>query len=208
MKAEQEYIKDITAIRSMMERSTRFLSLTGWSGIMAGIYALIGAYLAYANFYTTPEGTVYGTLNPEQFSGSILNLILLALAILVLALGTAVFLSSRKSTEKGEKLWNPAARRLILNMAIPLVTGGIFILILILKGLLDLMAPLTLIFYGLALINASKFTYEELKYLGLIEIVLGLTASQFTAYGIFLWATGFGVMHIVYGIYMYLKLEK
>lgn len=208
MKTEQEYIKDLTEIRSMMERTTRFLSLTGWSGIMAGIYALAGAYLAYRFFYSGRDQEIYNTLDRQEISGNVLNLIFLGLIILVLAVGTAIFLSYRKSKKSGNKLWNAAARRLVINMAIPLITGGIFILILISKGILGLIAPLTLIFYGLALLNASKFTYEEFKYLGIIEIVLGLIASYFIGYGLLFWAIGFGIMHIIYGIYMHLRYEK
>lgn len=209
MKTEQEYIKDLTEIRSMMERSTRFLSLTGWSGIMAGIYALAGSYIAYKLFYLNSSDNVnYSSIERQEISGNVINLILLALVILALAIGTAVFLSYRKSKKSGERLWNAAARRLIINMAIPLVTGGIFILILISKGLLGLIAPLTLIFYGLALLNASKFTFEEFKYLGIIEIVLGLIASYFIGYALLFWAIGFGIMHIIYGIYMHLRYEK
>ncbi|MGF1584426.1 MAG: hypothetical protein ACFCUM_03825 [Bacteroidales bacterium] len=207
MKTEQEYIRDLTEIRSMMERSAKFLSLTGWSGIMAGIYALAGAYIAWKLFCFNPDDIIYQSTGRQVISANDLYLLLLALLILVLAVGTAIFLSYRKSKGNGERLWNPAARRLVINMAIPLGTGGVFIIILLLKGLAGLIIPVTLIFYGLALLNASKFTYEEVKYLGIIEIILGLAASYFVGYGLLLWATGFGVMHIIYGIFMHLKYE-
>jgi predicted lysophospholipase L1 biosynthesis ABC-type transport system permease subunit len=208
MKTEQEYIRDLTEIRSMMERSTKFLSLTGWSGIMAGAYALAGAYIAKNVFYFNSAVASYHTIERQEISGNVLGLFLLALLILVLAIGTAIFLSYRKAKSRGERLWNSSARRLVLNMAIPLGTGGILILILLSKGLPGLVAPLTMIFYGMALLNASKFTYEEVKYLGLIEIVLGLIASYYIGYGLLLWAIGFGIIHIIYGIYMHLRYEK
>lgn len=206
MKTEQEYIKDLSEIRQMMERSTKFLSLTGWSGIMAGIYALAGAYVAYRLFYT--EEIVYNTISIQQISGSVFKLILLAVIILILAIGTAIFLSYKKSKRNNEVLWNSTARRLVVNMAIPLITGGIFILILIAKGILGLIAPLTLIFYGLALINASKFTFGELRYLGIFEILLGLISTYFIGLGLLFWAVGFGILHIIYGIYMHWRYER
>lgn len=209
MKTEQEYIKDLSEIRLMMERSTKFLSLSGLSGIMAGIYALAGAYVAYHFFYNESENAVYTSLlSRQEISGNVLSLILLGVLVLVLAVGTAVFLSSRKAAKNNEELWNPAARRLVTNMAVPLFTGGIFILILISKGIFALIAPLTLIFYGIALFNASKFTFNELRYLGITQIVLGLISSWFIAYSLFFWAIGFGLMHIAYGIYMHQKYEK
>jgi uncharacterized membrane protein YidH (DUF202 family) len=195
-------------MRSMMERSSKFLSLSGLAGIMAGIYALAGAYIAYKIFYFNPDEIVYNTIRSGSVSSSLLQVILLAVLILVLALGTAIYLSYKKADKRGEKLWNPTARRLMINMAVPLVVGGLLILILISKGLIGLVAPFTLIFYGLALYNASKFTYEEVRSLGLIEIALGLVSSYFVGYGLLFWALGFGVVHIIYGIYMHYRYER
>lgn len=208
MKNEQDYTRDLTEIRSMMERSTKFLSLSGLSGIMAGIYALVGAYVAYRLFYVENGSILYNIIDREEMTSEVENLLILALVILVMAIGTAVVLSLKKSKKDGEKIWNSAARRLVINMTIPLVTGGVFILILLSKGMYGFLAPATLIFYDLALVNASKFTFEEIKSLGIAQIILGLLASYFIEYGLLFWALGFGLMHIVYGIVMHLKYEK
>ena len=208
MKTEQEYIKDLSEIRSMMERSTKFVSLSGLSGVLAGIYALAGAYVAYRLFYQNSDSQVFISVYPQELSGEMVSLILLALSVLVLAIATSVYLSYRKALRTKEVLWNTAARRLLLNLLIPLLTGGLFILILISKGVIGLVAPLSLIFYGLALINASKFTFDEVKYLGLTQVFLGLLSAWFIGYGLIFWAIGFGMMHIGYGIYMHQKYER
>lgn len=208
MKEERDYIQDITAIRTMMERSSKFLSLSGWAGIMAGVYALSAAYIAYKVFGFNPTGVFYDTVQTGSPFPGLLNVILLSFITLILALGTAVFLSHRKANKKGEKAWNPTAKRLLIHMSVPLVVGGSLILILISNGMVGLMAPFTLIFYGLALYNASKFTYEEVKTLGFIEIALGLIGAYFVEYGLLIWAFGFGVVHIVYGIYMHYRFER
>lgn len=207
MKKEQDYIKDITEIRSMMERSSKFLSLTGFSGVMAGIYALVGAYLVYEFFYSNTVENFFTSMEGE-FTGNLWNLIGLALLILVLALGTAIFFSYRKANKNGERIWNATARRLVTNMAIPLVAGGLLILLLLAKGYFGLVLPVSLIFYGLALANAGKFTFEEMKSLGIIQVILGLLAAYYMEYSLLFWAFGFGLMHILYGIYMHLKYEK
>lgn len=208
MNTEEKYIKDITEIRSMMERSTKFLSLSGLSGIMAGVYALVGAFIAHRLFYIENGSILNNIIDRQEITADVENLILLALAILVLAISTAIVLSLKKSRKDGAKLWNSAARRVVVNMAIPLITGGIFILILLSKGLFGFLAPASLLFYGLALVNASKFTFEEIKSLGIVQVVLGLLASYFIEYALLFWAIGFGLMHIVYGILMHLKYEK
>jgi hypothetical protein len=65
-----------------------------------------------------------------------------------------------------------------------------------------------LIFYGLALINASKYTYNDIRYLGISELLIGLCSTLFLGYGLFFWAAGFGLAHIVYGALMYFKYDK
>jgi hypothetical protein len=207
MKEEQDYIRDIVEIRSMMERSSKFLSLSGWAGILAGVYALAGAYIAYQVFHFNPDEIVY-IPTAENISFSLLNVILLAIIILILAIGTAIFFSNKKAKKKSEKPWNATAKRLLIHMAVPLIVGGVLILILISKGLLGLIAPFTLLFYGLALFNASRFTYEEVSVLGLIEIGLGLISTYFIEYGLLCWALGFGVVHIIYGIYIHYRYER
>jgi len=208
MKADQDYIRDIAEIRSMMERSSKFLSLSGWAGIMAGIYALAGAYVAYAVLHFKPEEIYDQGSRNEHYPSTLLYVVLLAIILLILAISTAVFFSRKQAKHNGEKLWNSTSRRLLINMAVPLVAGGLLILILLAKGYIGLLAPCTLIFYGLALYNAGKFTFEEVKSLGLIQIALGLLSAYFIGYGLLFWAIGFGFVHIIYGILMHFKYER
>lgn len=208
MKKEKDYVQDLTEIRSMMERSSKFLSLSGMAGVMAGIYALAGAYIAYRYFDFNPGHTYDSTLQSGRLTTDLLQIMVLAAVVLVLAVATAAVLSYRKAARRSEKLWNPTAKRLLANMAVPLIAGGLLILILLFKGLIGLVAPVSLIFYGLALYNASKFTYEDLRTLGLIEVALGLIGAYFVGYGLLLWALGFGVFHIIYGILMYYRYDR
>ncbi len=203
MKNEQDYIQDIAEVHSMMERSSKFLSLSGMAGVMAGIYALAGALGAYKILYTGSD-----LVNYDNVFTDFARLLLLGASVLVLSVSTCIFLSWRKAKRKGEKIWNSTARRVVINMAVPLVTGGILILILVTKGLLSLAAPFTLLFYGLALYNTSKFTYREVRSLGIIEIILGLLSVYFVEYSIVFWAIGFGLIHIVYGIYIHYRYER
>lgn len=208
MKEEQNYIQDIAEIRSMMERSTRFLSLSGWAGIMAGIYALAGVFIAYQFLGFNPDKLTYGSVATANEPVNMLLVIAVALMVLLLATGTAVVLSQRKAAKRGEKLWSPTSKRLLIHMAVPLATGGLLALALISHGLAGLLAPVTLLFYGLALYNAGKFTLEEIKILGILQILLGLLSMWFVQYALLIWAFGFGLLHIIYGIYIYYRYEK
>ncbi len=203
---EDKIQEELKHIRSMMEKSTRFLSLSGWAGIMAGIYALTGAYFAYRVITNSPIVMYYHI--DGKFSNGAFILLGIALAVFVLTLVTALYTSSRTARKANKKLWTPAAIKLIYNMAIPLVVGGILSIILILKGAIGLVAPVTLIFYGLSLILASNYTYSNVKILGIFEVIIGLIASYYQGYGLFFWSLGFGFFHIIYGIFMYLKYKK
>ena len=82
------------------------------------------------------------------------------------------------------------------------------VLILAWHGAVSLVAPVTLIFYGLALVNAGKYTTPEIVVLGIAEIVTGLAAAVWLPYGIWFWGAGFGFYHIIYGITLYHKYDR
>ncbi|MFT6810000.1 MAG: hypothetical protein ACJA01_003243 [Saprospiraceae bacterium] len=204
-KSKQEYIEDIKEIRKIMDRSTRFLSLSGMSGITSGVIALIGAFLAYTTIY---DGQDYMQYRKALLtSDSLTQLLLIAIVILVFSIGCAYFFTTRRAKKNNETLWDEHAKKMLINMAIPLVTGGILSLIFISKGFVGLAAPLTLIFYGLALVNGRKYTLDEIRSLGLMEITLGLLSAYFIGYGLIFWAVGFGGLHIIYGVVMHYKYE-
>lgn len=206
MTDSKDHLQAITQIRSMMERSSRCISLSGLSGVFAGVFALIGAYLAYIKLFSFGES--YRLLEGESFADVIVYLVLDAAFVLVASLTVGTLLTIRNSKRKGLKIWDNSAKRLVINLAIPLLAGGLFCIVLLYHSIVGLVAPATLIFYGLALVNASKYTFDDIRYLGLCEIVLGLAGSLFIGYGLLFWAIGFGVLHIVYGTVMYFKYER
>lgn len=206
MSHDKEHLQALSDIRSMMERSSRFISLSGLSGVFAGVFALVGAYLAYAKINSVLSN--YRMMDGVEVNNAIEYLFFVAAGVLVASLTVGVLLTIRNSKKKGLRIWDSTAKRLLINLAIPLGTGGLFCLILMYHGDIGMVAPATLIFYGLSLINASKYTFNDIRYLGMCEIVLGLFAAIYIGYGLFFWAMGFGVLHIVYGAVMYFKYER
>jgi len=207
MKEIPEYEKDIASIRTMMERSAKFISLSGLSGVLAGTYALIGSGIAYYLIQYPLPITAYGQESIQQPS-VVLKLMLIGIAVLVASLVTGFWLSYRKARRHNTSVWNETSKRLVINLMIPLVTGGIFILILLYNNHYGVVAPACLIFYGLALIQASGNLYEEVRYLGYSEIALGLISAVLPGYGLLFWAIGFGALHIFYGTLMYRKYDR
>ncbi len=212
MDQQQEQLDSIKAIRSMMERSSRFLSLSGFSGVIVGLMAIVGVMVAYAFLgldidqpgYYIKLMNIDGSLNYSVFRFLLTELFLL----LIIALATAIFLSMRKASAKSVAIWDATAKRLVINFAVPLLTGALFCVILLHHSYIKLIIPSTILFYGLAIYNASKYTLHDIRSLGIIEILLGLAAAYYVEYALLFWGIGFGVLHIVYGLYIYFKYEK
>lgn len=198
----KKYLEDLNEIKDLMQKSSRFISLSGLSGILAGVYALIGAAIAYV--VVTNSTRTYLILDGYIFRLMLLDLFLIAF----LSIGTAIFLTTRKARKNGEKIWDTSSKRLVINFLVPLLTGGLYILIILGQQKYGQTTALMLIFYGIALVNASKYSIGDIRYLGYTEIFLGLICALFPGYGFWLWVAGFGIMHIVYGLFMYFKYDR
>jgi len=201
-------LEDIRIIKKIMEESSRFLSLSGLSGVFAGIFAIAGAIAANM---IIPDSIVNGQGYAESIiaseEGRRITMLLIgdAVIVLILALAASLFFSVRKAKRSGHSIWTPVSRRMILNLMIPLVTGGLFIIITMGRIPGWATASSTLIFYGLALVNAGKFTLDEVYWLGVTEILTGLVSLLIPGYTLLFWTFGFGVLHIAYGLYMYIR---
>ncbi len=206
MEEIREHLRDISEIRSMMERNSKFLSLSGLSGISAGICGLLGTvagyiwiqnhqYIINGRTFVSPDGLL-------EYFGLVASLVLIA------AIGSAMFFSIRMARKRSLPVWNKAARHTLINLMVPLLVGGIFCLIMAFHGYYLFIGAATLLFYGLALLNASKNTLPEIRFLAYTEIVLGLACAVWVGEGLLFWGLGFGVAHVVYGSVMYFKYER
>ncbi|GAA3569834.1 hypothetical protein [Snuella lapsa] len=199
--SNEDYLKNISEIKHLMNKSSRFISLSGLSGILAGVYALIGAAIAYWLVMEYSNGTLI-------LDGTIYQLVMLDLFLIaLLSIITGIFLTTRKAKKHGEKIWDATSKRLVVNFLIPLIVGGLYILIILGQQKYGQTGALMLIFYGLALINASKYSIGDIRYLGFVQLILGLICAWFPGYGFWLWVLGFGIMHIIYGTWMHFKYD-
>ena len=202
----EKHQEDLVHIRSMMERSSRFISLSGLSGVFAGLSALLGGVYVYQLFKV--NGIEYFEDNHQLYSTSLITeLILTAFVILFFALAFGIFFTVRKSKKLNLPIWTSATKNMLFNLAIPLIAGAVFCFALVYNQMFILVAPSTLIFYGLALLNAEKYTYSDIKYLGFSEVILGSIALFFVGYGLVFWILGFGILHIFYGLLLFKKYK-
>jgi hypothetical protein len=213
--ASPDPLAQLTEIRAIMERSSRFLSLSGLSGVGAGVVALLGSaaghfYLhsQYPNEYGDAGYSHLVTSTAAERQAALPFLLLLAGGMIGLALLVAFFFTRRRTHSSGQSLWSGPARRVAVALAVPLVAGGLFCLRLYLGGDAGMVVPGLLLFYGLALLNASKYTLDEIRWLGLTQLGLGLLAMLQPGWGLVYFALGFGLGHIGYGLLMYNRYER
>ncbi|WP_439185539.1 hypothetical protein [Carboxylicivirga taeanensis] len=208
----QEHLNHLSEIRALMERSSRCLSLSGLSGVAAGLIAILcGSYVWWylgKGYFVSPVEVSNCFLALPVDSNIFRHVVLVAALTLVLAVGAAFFFTLKNSKKKNLKIWDASTKYFLINLFLPLLAGGVFCLALVYHGELYLLASSTLVFYGLALLNASRYTHREIRYLGISEVGLGLISLFFIGYGILFWMLGFGILHMIYGLMMYQKHEK
>lgn len=210
--SNEEQLQAIQEIRSMMNKSSRFLSLSGLSGVVIGALAIFCAlYMHYlVSDYNAQHGTDfnYVTVLAHDHSFNLSMMVRYGVvtgSLLVISLATCFFLTYRQAKKQGENMWDETALRVMQSLFIPLVVGGLVCIAFVYYGSFYFIAPMMLIFYGFALYNASKYTLTDIHSLGIIEMGLGLIGMMFLEYGLLCWTMGFGVLHIVYGIAMHYK---
>lgn len=197
----------LSTIKGIIEERTKFKALSGLSGVIAGVFALIGAYVADQIIYSSPY-VIYNDFRSNGYSPQVNKLMLVAVATLVCAVGTGIWFSARNARQKGTRLWTAAAIKVAVNLSIPLLAGGVFVLVLIWRGYYGIVAASCLLFYGLALIHAASYTFSEIRALGFANLITAFFALLFPGYGLYFWAFGFGILHIFYGGLMYFKYER
>lgn len=207
MKDENEQLEALADIRKMMKESSKFLSLSGLSGVFAGLYALTGAGIGYyvmQNYISHPENSY----EHNAYSAALVSAIAICLGVLLMSIATALVMSAKKAGRTKQKLFDHTSKKVFWSMTVPLCAGGLFCISLIYHGAILLVSPVMLLFYGMALLNSSKYTIHDIRYLAYLEIALGLLAAFYPGQGLLFWSLGFGVLHIIYGTIMWFKYDR
>lgn len=197
---KKEQLEALKNINTMMNRSERFLSLSGLSGVAAGSFAIIASVFVYLRI-----GSFF--VDGKDLQNNTVYFVILGMITFLCTIVTAYFFTRKKSIKSATNIWNKTSKTALINMSIPLIVGGLFCSMLIFHGYHNLVMPLVLIFYGLSLISVSKNTFEMIKTLGFVEIILGILNVIFLGYDLIFWFVGFGLFHIGYGLFMYFKYE-
>ena len=207
--------KDISLIKNLMEKSSKFSNLSGYAIATTGLLALLGAVFVYFDLgisisekYISYAELINQTGNANSIYTKIKLLVIIASLILLTSLLILYVTAKLKSERHDINLFNSSFSRALKSLFIPVLSGGIFCGFLILHKMYGLVAPATLIFYGLGLISASKYSYNELELLGYLELLLGTIASYYMGSGLLFWMIGFGIGHIILGVFIHYKYDK
>lgn len=191
MNQHKDHLQAIQEIKNMMERSTKFSSISGMAGMVVGVLAII----------------VFGGITWFDVT-AIYPLFVIMVGTLIIAMSIGLKLSIEKAKKEGAPIFDTTAKRFLVHFFTPLIVGGILCLIFAYHGDYTYIPSIMLIFYGFALLHASKFSLDTIKNLGYLELIIGLFAAAFTTYGMWCWVFGFGLLHIIYGFIIYTKYEK
>lgn len=204
-------LEDLREIRRLMENSSKFLSLSGLSGIFAGLAALGGAWLAQKQIdhYENLGYFYYIQDRMADWSYELsIRLLGIALLVLVVAVSFGVLFTWLKAKQQGKKLWTTLSIRLVISLSVPLFFGGLFLAGLFYQGAYMLIPGATLLIYGMALLNATKYVHQDIKILALAEMALGIYSIFDLTFGMYGLIIGFGIFHILYGTFMYFKYDR
>lgn len=211
---KEEQLNNLQDIKNLMESSSRFTSLSGLSGVSAGIVAIIGSLVVSNSLgigiFEKAQGIMdYTTSSTPSGDGKTLQfLIITALAVFTFAAISALFFAGRKARSNDAKLMGSSGRKFIFNHSLFLLTGALFSVILINYGIYFLVVPVLLMFFGMGLISASKFSFNVIRNLGIAEIALGLTLAMMPVYALLFFVIGFGVMNIIFGLIVHFNYDK
>jgi hypothetical protein len=210
MSQEDQHLETLADIRNLMRESSQFLSLSGLSGICAGVFALIGAFFGrqyYNEYFALVRSGDYTMDTLYMYIG---KMFLICVAVAGASICTALYFTFSKAKKNNRSLFDHTSIRLLKSMLVPLGAGGILCLAMLYRMDMSALfiAPAMLLFYGIALVSSSKYTLHNIELLGYAEIALGLIGCFKLGIAFPLWTIGFGVFHIIYGVIMWYKYDR
>ena len=142
-------IESVNEIKELMERSSKFVSLSGMTAVLAGVYALAGAYVA-------------GQLLRSEDNRE--GLIMVASLVLIVSVVTACILSWYKAKKMRQKLFSKLTCRIAWNFSLPLLTGGLFCIALLLREHYGLVSSVMLLSSIISFFHTVNKTTFHIKY--------------------------------------------
>lgn len=173
---------DLSFIRRTMEHATAFTAVPGWGGVAMGATALVAAALADRS--ATPSEWLAPWL--------------VASVVALLIGGWAMAMKARRA---GTTVFSYSGRRFVLSFLPPLAVGALLTAALAQAGQHQALPGTWLLLYGTGVVTGGAFSIRVVPIMGICFALLGVVAlfGQ-PSWGNALMATGFGGLHIVFGL--------
>ncbi len=167
-------------IRETMERAGSFTAVPGWGIFVVGLTALAASQAAPGS-----RGRWLAVWMGEA-------------AVALVVAGAAMM---RKASVLRIPLTDAPARRFALSFAPPMVVGALLTVILFRAGLYDALPGVWLLLYGTGIVTGGTFSVRTVPVMGMCFMAAG-AAALFTParWNDVIMATGFGGLHVVFGI--------
>jgi len=176
--------EDLRFIRDTMERTAAFTAVSGWGQVFLGLTALAAAWLA-----------------AQQISNFAWLRVWLAEGLLAVAVG--LLSCTWKANRRGLPLFSGPARKVALGLAPPLVAGAFLTFLLFRAGLQSALPATWLLLYGAGIMAGGSFSVPAIPVMGLCFMLLGgLAVLGPASLGNWFLAAGFGLIHIVFGLFI------
>jgi hypothetical protein len=173
-------------IRETMENAAEFTAVPGWGGLAMGISALAAAYLA-------------SRLAPGRWLAVWLIEVFVAVCIAAPAAAT-------KARRANSSLFTGPGRKFVLSFAPPIIVGGLLTLSAWHSGSLGSLPGVWLLLYGTAVVTGGAFSVRAVPIMGMCLMSLGAAALFAPAnWGNLFMAAGFGLVQMVFGIWIALR---
>jgi hypothetical protein len=188
----QRAAEDLGFIRATMERAAEraasYTAIPGWGGVLMGVSALVAT--PFAILSASREHWFATWMAAAAVAGSI---------------GAIEML--RKAKVERVSLLSGAGSRFALALAPGLVAGVLLTIVLNAYGLWHLLPGVWLLLYGVAVRAAGVHSIRAVRSMGLAFMLVGAVAlcglffaANASAFGDLCMASGFGLLHVMYGL--------
>jgi hypothetical protein len=174
-------IENLRFIRETMERSTHFTAVPGYGGMLMGVTAIVAAYIAAQQIYLR-------------------DWLITWLVEAGLAFSIGLLAMWQKSKIAGQSLFSVPAKKFAFGFTPPLVAGAAITLGLWRYEHYEVMAPVWMLLYGASVVTGGAFSAGIVPVMGWLFVALGALGFALpAAYGNYLMAASFGLLHTVFG---------
>ncbi len=184
----REAEENLRVIRQLMERSTKYSTFSGFSGILAGAASITGCLVTRSLSQTDPAAFRVAFLVTWSL-------------VILFAIGADYLLTKRRAARVGKRVLSRLGKQMFLASAPGLGTGALLTLYFLRHNLLGDIYPVWMLCYGIAVCAVGLFSQREVSYLGAAFLLAGAATLLFCpTFGLPMMAVTFGAFHILYGI--------